>query len=323
MRTLRFGLALPNSLTDDPVPLALEAERRGFDVAVIGDHVGPELAPMPTLAAIASCTESIRIGTMVLNADVRHPVQLAWEAATLSRLSGGRFELGLGAGHTPQEYAALGLPLRRPVVRKRRLGELVGLVRRLLDGEVVTTRGEFFDVADAQVSDAPLPVPILVGGNGAALLEHAGRYADAIGLAGLGRTRPDGHSHTVRWHREHLEQQLDQIRRGAALRQRPPELSALVQIVQVTGDAETAVAALCERVPGLTPAVVADAPYVLIGTVEEIAAKVLACQARWDISYFVVRDLEGFAPVIAHIRNVISTDGGGPPAGASVGFATS
>ena len=54
---------------------------------------------------------------MVINADVRNPVQLAWEAASINRLSNGRFELGVGAGHTPQEYSAMGLQQLEPVVR--------------------------------------------------------------------------------------------------------------------------------------------------------------------------------------------------------------
>ena len=181
----RFGLAIANGRSDDPVGRALEAEQSGFDVVLIGDHVGPELAPIPTLAAIAAATTSIRIGTMVLNADVRNPVHLAWEAATLDRLSAGRFELGLGAGHTPQEYIAMVLQQDPSTTRKRRLMELVEIITRLLAGETVTTAGEFFEIAEAHIAEAETSVPILVGGNGAALLEHAGKHADAIGLQGL------------------------------------------------------------------------------------------------------------------------------------------
>ncbi len=101
-RDFRFGLAIANGFADDPVAQARRAEDFGFDVAVVGDHIGPELAPMPTLAAIAVATYSIGLGTMVVNADVRNPVQLEWEAASINRLSNGRFELGVGAGHTPR-----------------------------------------------------------------------------------------------------------------------------------------------------------------------------------------------------------------------------
>jgi probable F420-dependent oxidoreductase len=301
-RDFRFGLAIANGLSDDPVGQSLDAEQAGFDVAVIGDHVGVELAPLPTLAAIAGATTSIRIGTNVLNADVRNPVQLAWEAATLDRLSNGRFELGLGAGHTPQEYVAMGLQQDPPKVRKRRLMESVEIIARLLAGDTVTTNGEFFAICGAHITGAEVSVPILVGGNGAALLEHAGKHADAVGLQGLGRTLEDGHSHTVRWTAEHLECQLDQIRRGAGARFEAIELSALVQVVEVTDDADLAIGGLCERVPGLSLRDAADTPYALIGTVDEIADKLERCRDRWGITYFVVRDRVQFARVIARLR---------------------
>lgn len=214
-RDFRFGLAIANGLADDPIALTKRAEASGFDVAVIGDHIGPEFAPMPTLAAIAAVTTSIRLGTMVLNADVRNPVQLAWEAATIDRLSGGRFELGLGAGHTPQEYAATSLSQDPPAVRKRRLMESVELIADLLAGQTVTRSGESFDVAAARVTEPGISIPILIGGNGSALLGHAGRHADIIGLQGVGRTLGDGHRHTVRWTSDYLDKQLDQVRVGA------------------------------------------------------------------------------------------------------------
>jgi probable F420-dependent oxidoreductase len=302
LRDFRFGLAISNGFGDDPISAAVEAEAAGFDVAVIGDHIGLELAPIPTLAAIAIATDSIRLGTMVVNADVRNPVQLAWEAATLDRLSGGRFELGLGAGHTPQEYTAMGLEQDSPPVRKRRLTETVEIIAELLAGRRVTRAGEFFDVTDACVAEPGHRVRLLVGGNGSALLEHAGGHADIIGLQGLARTLDDGHRHTVRWTTDHLDRQLEQIRVGAGDRFDDIELSALVQIVAVTDDADDATAKLCERVEGLSADDVAEIPYALIGTVDEIADKLRRCRQRWGISYYVVRDHDPFAPIIAQLR---------------------
>lgn len=300
-RDFRFGLAISNGFADDPVNAALRAEASGFDIAVIGDHIGAELAPMPTLAAIASATTSIRLGTNVINADVRNPVQLAWEAATLDRLSDGRFELGVGAGHTPREYTAMGFTQDPPVVRKRRLMESVELLSALLGGHTVTHSGEFFDIAEACIAESGRQVRLLVGGNGPTLLEHAGRHADIVGLQGLGRTLPDGHRHTVRWTPDHLENQLDQIRAGAGTRFDDIELSALVQVVNVTDDADAAIADLCQRVDGLSVGDLADTPYALIGTVDEIAEKLERCRQRWNISYFIVREHDQFAPIIQRL----------------------
>ena len=141
-------------------------------------------------------------------------------------------------------------------------------------------------------------LPILVGGNGRALLGHAGAHADIIGLQGLGRTLVDGHRHTASWTTAHLDDQLDQVRSGAGERFPELELNALVQVVDITDDAEASIAELCGRIDGLTPDDVAAIPYVLIGTVEEIAEKIEGCRRRWGISYFVVRALDDFAAVI-------------------------
>lgn len=98
---IRFGFQLGPQGGSDPIELACRAEAAGFDVLLAGDHIGTGLSPFLTLAAVAAATRSIRLGTFVANADLRNPVELAWDAVTLDRLSKGRFELGIGAGHTP------------------------------------------------------------------------------------------------------------------------------------------------------------------------------------------------------------------------------
>ena len=90
-RLLRLGHQLSARIEGDPVSAAVRAEELGFDIVLAADHVGPGWAPMPTLSAIAATTTRIRLGTLVLNNDMRNPVQLAWEASTIDRLSGGRF----------------------------------------------------------------------------------------------------------------------------------------------------------------------------------------------------------------------------------------
>lgn len=283
--------------------MAVQAEETGFDVVLQGDHIGPEYAPLPALAAMATATTTIRLGTLVLNADVRNPVQLAWEALSLDLLSDGRFELGIGAGHTPQEYEAMGIELRSAAQRKRRLMECVEVLRRLLDGQTVDYDGEFFRIRNAHVGHPVQErLPLLVGGNGSALLRHAGAHCEIIGLQGLGRTLEDGHRHDVRWSTDHLERQIEQVRSGAGDRFEGIELNALVQTVDVTDDPEAAIRAICERVDGLTREDANAIPYLMIGTVNEIVEKLHRCRERWGISYFVVRDLDAFAPVVRAVR---------------------
>jgi probable F420-dependent oxidoreductase len=301
-RPFRFGYQMRTADEADPIAAARRAEAVGFDVVLVSDHVGSGMAPMVTLSAIAQATERIRVGTMVLNHDMRNPVQLAWEASTLDRLSGGRFELGLGAGHTPQEYAATGITLDGPRGRKGRLMEGVEIIRKLLDGETVTYRGEYVHVENASVTRSVQPrLPILVGGNGAALLAHAGAHADAVGLQGLGQTQADGHSHEVKWDSEWLDRQVAQVRAGAGDRIHQVELSALVQVTHVGDDADKVVADVCAQVDGLTPVQAQETPYLLIGPTDEIVRKLHACRERWGISYFVVRECEVFADVLSAV----------------------
>ena len=137
-----------------------------------------------------------------------------------------------------------------------------------------------------------------MGGNGAELLGWAGAHADGIGLQGLGATLPDGHRHRVRWSPEWLDRQVDQIRQGAGTRFAQIEMDALVQFVQIMDAREAAIEALCAQHEGLVPAEMLTIPYVLIGTVEQVAEKILLARERWGITYFVVRDIDTFAPVI-------------------------
>ncbi|MDW3220255.1 MAG: TIGR03621 family F420-dependent LLM class oxidoreductase [Acidimicrobiales bacterium] len=309
MNTIRVGLQLIGDQVLDPVPAARAAEDAGFDVVLVADHIGATRhAPLVNLTAIAAATERIRLGTYVLNNDMRHPVQLAWEAATLDRLSGGRFELGLGAGHTPHEYAEVGIALDPPGMRKARLREAVEIIRPLLDGETVDFEGAHYRIEAASVIPAMQErLPILVGSQGAAMLRHAGEHADGIGLMGLGRTLPDGHRHTVSWATDRLDQQVAHVREGAVGHDRRLDLSALVQVCEVTDDRAAALAAVIDDEIGLTAEVADTAPYVAVGTVDEIAAHFRVGRDRWGITTYVVRcpdqtAIDAFAPVIAALR---------------------
>jgi probable F420-dependent oxidoreductase len=308
-RAVRFGFQLGSEHEHDPVAAAQRAEELGFDIVLLSDHVGPGISPLVTLAAMAQATTRIRLGTYVLNNDMRNPVQLAWEAGTLDQLSGGRFELGIGAGHTPQEYDHVGLRQDRPRVRKARLAESVEILRRLVDGKLVDFEGEHYQIRGAQLDrSVQQRLPIMVAGNGASLLGHAGAHADIIGLQGLGKTREDGHRHRVKWDPAHLDMQVEQIRIGAES-PRIPELNALVQFAEVTGDRDEKYAEIATRIEGLTLEHAAQTPYLLVGTVDEIVHQIIGHRERWGITYFGVRTLDEFGPVIAALRAHESTEG--------------
>jgi probable F420-dependent oxidoreductase len=307
VRPFRFGYQLMN---DDPGEVrrqAQAAEAAGFDVLCSFDHLGQHLSALAPLAAAAGWTSRIRLCPLVLNNDFHHPAFMAQELASLDRLSGGRLEVGIGAGHSFTEYAAAGLGFDVPAVRKARLAESVELLRRLLDGEAVTYAGEHYRLEGVStLRPHQAHVPILVGVNGRQALAHAARHADTVGLTMLGRTLPDGQRHEVRWEPDRLDATVQWIRSSAAERWDRLELNALVQAVVVTHDRQAAAAKLVDSVAGLGVAHALAAPFVALGTEDEIAEHFLRCRYRWGISYYVVRELDIFAPIIERLRRADS-----------------
>lgn len=156
------------------VTMATKVERSGFDGLCVSDHPGSGPAPFVALAAAVTVTEGIQLGTRVLNAGVWDPVALASAVATLDVVSGGRAVLGVGAGHTPQEWTMVGRPYPSPGARVDRMIELVNATQALLRGTPVSHRGASFTLANTVLADPrPVrdPVPLMVGGNGTRVLQ--------------------------------------------------------------------------------------------------------------------------------------------------------
>ncbi len=303
-RPLRFGLQLASTGVADVVATARRAEAAGFDVVHTFDHLGAGLLPPLTpLAAIALATDRIRLCPLVVNNDLRHPVDVARDVVAIDHLSSGRMELGIGAGHSFTEYQALGLAFDPPAVRKARLAESVEVLRRLLDGKTVDHAGEHYTLRGAAVGASLQDrLPILVGVNGPVALDHASRHADVVGLTMLGRTLPDGQRHETRWDAARLDDTVAHIRASACAAGRDPEIQALVQSVQVTDDRDRVVRTFVEQHYAPTVDDALATPFLAVGTHEQIARHLHECRERWGITYFSVRDLDAFAPVIALTR---------------------
>jgi probable F420-dependent oxidoreductase len=238
----------------------------------------------------------------VLNNDFHHPVHLARELSTLDHFSGGRVELGIGAGHAFTEYAAIGQQFDPPRVRKARLAEAVEAMRQLLSGESVTWNGEHYQLTDVQVKASLQPhVPFLVAVNGKQALAHAAAHADIIGLFVLGRTLADGHRHEARWQAQRVDQIVAYVREQAGDRADQLEFNALVQRIVITNDRKAAAAEIVSQVEGLSVEDALETPYLMLGTHDEIAEHLRECRERWGISYFTVRDLNAVAPIIERL----------------------
>ncbi len=305
MRPFRFGYQVRDLTIDELRERARAAERAGFDVFHTADHVGDGWSPLAPLHAAAAVTTRLRVGPLVLNNDFHHPVHLAREVAALDHAIGGRFELGLGAGHAFTEYAAIGAPFDAPAVRKARLAESVEVLRPLLDGEEVTYDGDHVHLTGVRVMRARQErLPIMVAVNGDRWLAHAAAHADIVALTGLGRTLEDGQRHEVRWQADRLDAVTQVVRDAATAAGRPvPELHALVQVVTVTKDRRAAAEELAAGVEGLSVDDALSTPFLALGTHDEIADHLLECRHRWGISYFSVRDVEAFAPVIERLQD--------------------
>jgi probable F420-dependent oxidoreductase len=284
---------------------ARRVEELGFDGLFVADHPGSGSAPFVALAAAATVTDQIRLGSYVANAGAWEPIALASQVATLDLLSAGRAVLGVGAGHTPAEWTTRGLPYPSPAERVDRMIELVDTTRRLLLGEEVTFTGTHMTLQRGRLETPrphQQPVPLLVGGNGRRVLRYAAGHADIVGLSGLGRTLQDGHRHEVRWAPEQIGASIETVHAAASAAGREPELEALVQHVEITDDAEAAARRLTDRVSGLSVEQVLTAPFVWVGTADEIASQLRDHLERFGISRYVVR-----AAAVDSVRHVLSS----------------
>lgn len=303
----RFGLQVARASTRaELAEAARRAEDLGFDILQVPDHLLDTLPPLLPLVTAADATTTLRVGTLVLNNDLRHPAVLAREAAAVDLLSDGRFELGIGAGHAEPEYRSIGLPFDRPPVRVERLVEALAVLDRLLRGDEVTHAGRHYRFEGHRSHPPPVQrprPPILVGTGNRTLLAAAAPVADVIGLTGSGRTNPDGQTHEpTGFPPAQVEERITIVRQASGDRgPAAPQLHVLVQAVIETSDRAGSAERLARAFPPLTPEDVLGSPFVLLGTVEEMARDLRDRRERFGIAYLTVRAeaREAIAPVVA------------------------
>lgn len=266
---------------------AKRAEDLGFTFFCIGDHPGSWPSPFAALGAAASVTSSILLGPYVANAGLRDPLDLATDTATLDIVSDGRAVLGLGAGHTPIEWAMRALARPAPGDRVDRLIAVADATQSLLRGETVSMDG-LVRLAEAKLADRLVrpEIPLLIGGNNRRLLSFAAERADIIGTTGLGRTLEGGHLHEARWSEHELEKTFRLASSNSD--DRATEIQALVQWAEITNDPESIARRVSEDL-GVSVGHVLAAPFVLLGTAHQIAERVAENFDRWGINSYVVR----------------------------------
>jgi probable F420-dependent oxidoreductase len=313
MRPLRFGVVAESARTpDELLRTARLAEDAGCSTLLLRDHFveGPfdhQLAPLTALSFVAAATSRLRVGTLVISNDYRHPVVLAKELATLDQLSGGRVEPGLGAGFLRREYEEAGLPFDPPGVRVSRLEESLRVLKRLLAGEPVNHQGVHYRI-DGLVSYPPSAQrphpPLLVAAARPRLLAVAAREADIVSFqpvstgGGVVADPPGGRSP------ETLARQVELVREAAGDRVEHLELCTTATVVVTDRPRQAAEEQARRRGwDGLSAGEVLTMPTMFLGPPHHLADLFAERRERFGITYFVLFDgaLPGVAPHLADL----------------------
>lgn len=233
-QSFRFGVVIAHTDSrTEFITLARKAEDLGYSTLLIPDRMVTGLASLASLAIAAEATTRLRVGSYVFCNDFRHPALLAKDAATLDFLSGGRFELGLGAGVGPFDYGQLGLPFDTGEKRVDRFEEALCVINKFFTEESVNFSGNHYTITG--LKGLPKPVqkprpPIAIGASGKRMLSLAAREADNIsiifGLPAQGMGAKN----------ESLEEKLTWIRQVAGERFSSIELSQLAYILAIKDD---------------------------------------------------------------------------------------
>jgi probable F420-dependent oxidoreductase len=295
---MRFGLSLPHygfSLPSgeitpgDAIGWARRAEELGFDSVWVSDHFfysyaryGVEraylgsLEPLTTLAGVAAVTERIRLGSLVLCSSFRHPALLARAVTSIQLLSGGRFDLGLGAGWLAEEYDAFGYRFGTVGERFAVLEDTLEVLRSLFDGEAVSHDGPSASLREALLRPAPgRRPPVWLGGKGGPR------------LLGLAARLADGWNAVWRWSPGKYRGKVEDVRRACEKAGRDPATFRLsIGLYSLVGEDGAAARAAFERGRAAAPgnAMTGDdhASWLadtLSGTPEQVLERVAAFEA--------------------------------------------
>lgn len=302
----RFGVQTSRAASGDAWrEKARKIEDLGYATLFVPDHFDDQFTPTPALMAAAEATTTLRVGGMVFDNDYRHPLIFAKEAATIDVLSGGRYEIGIGAGWMKTDYDAAGMTYDRPGIRIERLRESLTIIKGLFGEGPFSFSGKHYTIHEH--NGLPKPVqqprpPILVGGGGKRVLSLAAREADIVGVnfnLAPGRVNKEvmntgdatSTAEKIGWIRDAAGSRMDEI-----------ELNVTVFVAIVTDDQ----ASMVERIApgfGMSPAEVLASPHALIGSIGKIADALRERRDRFGFSYIVFSGdgFEALAPVVKQL----------------------
>ncbi|OLB33709.1 MAG: hypothetical protein AUG82_10945 [Ktedonobacter sp. 13_1_20CM_4_53_11] len=290
-RPFRFGVVTAYAQSHTAwITTARRVEELGYATLLMPDRLSiGSLAPLTALAVAAQATTSLRIGSYVFCNEYRHPVLLAREAATLDLLSGGRFELGLGAGVGPSEFQRIGIPFANAGTRVGHLEETLQVMKQLFTEETVNFSGKYYTITELKGNIRPVQqphLPLLVAGAGERMLKLAAREANIIAIGskitaqGVDPTDPT------------MEQKIAWIKEAAGERFADLELSQTIYDMMIT-DSGTDLSTQAGGPP------IPKRPM----STEQAVAHLLEQRDRYGFSYLQVYEgqMENFAPVVARL----------------------
>jgi len=283
---------------------ARDIESMGYAALYLPDHFSDQPGPVAALMAAADATTKLRMGSLVFDNDYRHPVVLAKEAATLDLLSGGRLDLGLGAGWMKSDYDKSGIPYDSPGTRIARMEEGLQVIKGLMAGGKFSFSGSHFRIKEME--GTPLPVqkphpPFLLGGGGRRMLSIAGREADIVNVnfdLSQGRINPTlvrtglaaATREKVKWIEESAGERMEQI-----------ELSVTIFLAAITDEPQNLAAGVAAGL-NLEPADILEMHF-LLGTVAAIVEMLQQRREAYGFSFTIVPGdfAESFAPVVERL----------------------
>ena len=308
-RRFRFAAQLskaPEATARSWADQARKAEDLGYSTLLVPDHFGDQLAPVPALMAAADATTALRVGALVFDNDYRHPVVLAKEAATLDLLSGGRLELGLGAGWMRSDYAESGIAYDLPGLRVDRFAEGVAVIAGLLESDQpFSFSGRHYTVTEHTLLPRPVQrprPPLILGGGGRRVLTIAGQWADIVSInvdlrAGTGgpETAPNASPAATR-------QKIAWVREAAGARFDDIELNCLIGFAIITDDGQKIADAMAPTF-GIDPVDALHVPVALIGTLDQMVEELQWRREEYGISYFSIEAdcWEALSPVVSRL----------------------
>jgi probable F420-dependent oxidoreductase len=279
-------------------------ESLGYSTLFVPDHLHEGYGPITAMATAAAATSTLVVAPMVLACDFRHPAILSRELASIDVLSGGRLEVGLGAGYNPLDYSRSGVVQNPPGIRVDRLIEHVHVLRGLFGEGSFSFTGEHYRIDDLDGTPKPFRrggPPILIAGGGSRMLTFAAQHADIIGVNPSLPGRPDARSaHDAL--APSIDRKFDLIRDVAGERLPALEFNAWISVAQVTDDRAGVGERLSARF-GASGADVLRSPVVLVGSVSQIVDTLLERRDHWGYSYVALQgdQVDAFAPVVAEL----------------------